>query len=83
MIKDNTPDDVKQALEQVIQTCAKHGALVAGFVWQAGDSPFIVRFGNVREEKKELNRLFSGLCELSSTKHAAGLVVHHKVGDVN
>lgn len=82
-MRDNTPEDLKQALENVIHIAKAHKACLAGFVWSSDDNkPFICRFGNVKEEDEQLKRLMAQLCELSTTKHKLGLVNYSKVLEV-
>ncbi len=81
-MKDNTPEDLKQALEAVIHIANTHKACLAGFVWSDKEPIFICRFGNVKEEDAQFKRLIVELCEVSITKHKLGLVNYDKVLEV-
>lgn len=80
MLKESTPDEVKQAMEHLLHVAKKHGAHVAGYVWGLDDPPFIARVANV--EPKSFDAALKTLMKLSNEQIAKGLVVNNLVKDV-
>ena len=80
MLKDQTPDEVKQALAFLLHTAKKHGALVVGFIVHSSEPVWMARVSNVKDE--QFNTTITGLVSLTNTKKAQGLVVDERVADV-
>jgi hypothetical protein len=83
-VKDNTPQEIKDLAEHLIQAAHKHRATIIGFIWDANDDkPYFMRFGNTKERGPALRNVLHSLADISLKKEAAGLVAAQKVGEVN
>lgn len=65
------PEQTKAALHYLIQTAAKDGVTIAGFVFSA-EPPLITNFGNCPDCGDI--KLYELLCEMAEDKRRAGLV---------
>jgi hypothetical protein len=74
------PDEVRAALENLIQVAQKHKVKIAGFAMRYEISPFILNFGNVSDMGKLA--LYELLCEMADDKKAKGLAQHLRIGMV-
>jgi len=79
-VKDNTPSEVLEAMEYLLQTANKHHAHIAGFIWRADEPTFMARLANMPED--EFSPTLLGINQLANAKVAQGLQVSRKVGKV-
>lgn len=77
---DDVPEDVRIALEHLIQVASGHEIIVAGFVFHR-EGKFIVNFGNCGDHGDI--RLFEELCRVRDESLAAGNVTYQPVHKVN
>ena len=73
------PEEVRAAVEYLVQTAVKHKMLVAGFVFSA-NPPAIVNFGNCTDYTQA--SLYTSLCEVAERQRAAGHAMAETVGMV-
>jgi len=77
VVKENTPEDIKQALEYLLHVVSGHnGAVVVGYVF-CNEPLFISSVSNVKEG--QFNGTLETIHQLAKTKQAQGLVVKNKV----
>lgn len=76
-MKENTPDDIKAAMEHLIHVVSNtKGACVVGYVF--GPEPiFISQFGNVKQET--FRGTVEEMLKFTKMKEAQGLVITNKV----
>jgi len=75
--KENTPDDIKQAMEHLIHVVSQHkGACVVGYVFNH-EPIFISQFGNVKPDT--FRGTVQRMLELTKMKEAQGLVITSQV----
>ncbi|HZS43377.1 MAG TPA: hypothetical protein VFA52_04300 [Candidatus Paceibacterota bacterium] len=72
-------EEVRAAVEHLIQVGVKHKMLVAGFVFSA-NPPSIINFGNCTDYSKA--SLYNSLCELAERQRNSGHFCTETVGVV-
>ena len=76
-LKEQTPDEVKQAIENLLHVVAKYPtAVVVGYVF-AVEPIWITAMGNVKEG--QFNSTLESIHSLAKTKQTQGLVVRNIV----
>ena len=79
-MKENTPQDIKDALENLIHVVAKHkGAVVVGYVF-CSEPIFITSVSNVKVG--QFNETLETVHGLAKGKMAQGLVIRNEVKPV-
>ena len=77
-MKENTPEEIKQAVEHLLHTVAKYqGAVVVGYVFCA-EPIYITSISNVHEG--QFIQTMDTVHQLAKTKIAQGMVVKNRVG---
>lgn len=79
-MSDNVPDNLKMAIEHLIQVGMAEGIVVAGFAFHK-EGHFIINFGNCSDHGDL--RLFEELCRMKDESIADGNFVSLPVHKVN
>lgn len=77
MVKENTPEEIRLAMELLIHTATKYKAVVVGFVFSAADPAFISQFSNVKQG--QFHGTLTEIMALAKVKDAQGLVLQNKI----
>ena len=76
-VKENTPEDIKQALEYLLHVVSEHkGAVVVGYVF-CNEPIFISSVSNVKHG--QFNGTLETIHQLAKTKQAQGLVIENRI----
>jgi hypothetical protein len=75
-MKENTPDELTQALEHLLHVASKHNATVAGFVVRIDEPMFFTRVTNLKDG---FNETIKALCIAADTKIKQGAQVMNLV----
>jgi len=79
-LKENTPEDIKLALENLLHVVARHkGAVVVGYIF-SNEPLWISSVSNVKEG--QFNQTLEGIHSLCKAKVAQGLVVKNQIKQV-
>ncbi len=79
-MKDNTPEDIKLALENLLHTVARYkDAVVVGYVF-SNNPLWISSVSNVKEG--QFNGTLEGIHSLCKAKVAQGLIIKNKIRQV-
>ena len=78
--KENTPEDIKQAIENLLHVVARHkDAVIVGYIF-CNEPIYITLMSNVKEG--EFNKTLEGIHNLAKSKVAQGLVIKNEIKQV-
>jgi hypothetical protein len=72
------PEEILAALEFLLQTAQKHGAVVAGFMFSSKEPYFMTNFGNCNDAGDP--HFYARLCQIAEDKRSSGLSYHQSIG---
>lgn len=72
-IKDETPPEIRAAIEDLVRLAYKHKVVVCGFAFASEPAPFMMNFGSCSDYSSI--GLYTALCSIAEEKMRSGLAI--------